>query len=63
MAKEERRQPPIGVHPEWLWKEQRARALAAAINRYIDEGFPVPEEWPIELTIRLKEMNERSKSR
>ena len=36
---EEVRKPPIGIPPEIFYKEQRLRDLAAAINRYVSEGF------------------------
>ncbi|WP_424766308.1 hypothetical protein [Paenibacillus sp. sgz302251] len=37
--------PPIGIIPRYLWDKQRAVGLKEAIERYINEGFPVPPEW------------------
>lgn len=52
--------PPIGIMPEWLWKEQnpspaaadylaRAFALNAAILRYLEVGMLPRTEWIDEL--------------
>lgn len=53
--------PPLGIQPEIFYKEQRLRDLAAAIHRYIAQGFFGGEYsvqvdlWCNELSRRLKE--------
>jgi len=42
--------PPIGIEPEWLWREKRAKALIAAIRRYNEAEIRVPSEWLRELS-------------
>lgn len=38
--------PPIGIMPEWLWKEKRLQDLQAAIKRYLLESQePIPLNW------------------
>ena len=42
--------PPIGVEPEWMWRESRVAELRAAIQRYLDAGKYRPiAEWAREL--------------
>jgi hypothetical protein len=41
--------PPIGLQPEYRWREQRMYELIACINRYHESGFPVKPEWLEEL--------------
>jgi hypothetical protein len=41
--------PPIGIEPEHTWQETRMFDLIACINRYNAAGFPVKDEWMIEL--------------
>jgi hypothetical protein len=39
-----RERPPLGVIPEFIWKEKRIDDLRGAINRYMDGGYwPLPE--------------------
>lgn len=37
--------PPIGLKPEWLWKEERRKEIVGAISRYLESGMKVPDEW------------------
>lgn len=37
--------PPLGVMPEWRWKELRVQELDDALNRYADEMKELPQEW------------------
>lgn len=37
--------PPIGIIPEWLWKEQRLTELRDAIKRYCEANEAVPISW------------------
>lgn len=46
--------PPLGVIPEWLWKENRLAEIEAAIVRYENAGKTYPVGWEIELG-RLKD--------
>lgn len=39
------KKPPLGIIPEWAWKEQRHKELNDAIHRYIDAGVGVPINW------------------
>lgn len=39
---------PIGLIPEWLYKEQRLQEIKEAIVRYYQEGVGIPVEWVIE---------------
>lgn len=49
-----RKKPPIGLIPERIWKTQRFEDVTEAIQRYLDAGFVVPDEWLDEYS-RLKE--------
>jgi hypothetical protein len=37
--------PPLGVMPEKIWKSKRMQDLYDAILRYMQAGYPIPEEW------------------
>ena len=37
--------PPIGLIPEYLWKEKRLFDIIEAINRYIEAKKEIPIEW------------------
>lgn len=37
--------PPIGIEPEFIWKEKRLHALMQAASRYIDAGLRVKPKW------------------
>jgi hypothetical protein len=51
---------PIGVMPNWMWKESRYADLADAIRRYVDSGTQqIPIEWIEEYNKLAKEINER----
>lgn len=42
---------PIGIIPEWLWKEQRIKELKAAIKRYLEyDKKQLNLEWVYELS-------------
>ncbi len=41
--------PPIGIMPRKLYEIYRAEELSAAIQRYEQVGYRVPEEWRQEL--------------
>jgi hypothetical protein len=52
--------PPIGIMPEWMYKESRYGDLADAIKRYVDSGsYPIPIEWAEEYNRLNKEIMER----
>lgn len=41
--------PPLGIMPEWRWKELRVEELNEAIKRYSEAGLRAPDEWLREL--------------
>jgi hypothetical protein len=41
--------PPLGIEPEYIWRETRMFDLIACIARYQTAGFPVKDDWLIEL--------------
>jgi hypothetical protein len=56
-------QSPLGIIPEWLWKEQRYHELNKAIERYMEAKLSVPYEWLIEHFSLKNEMQSREESR
>ena len=42
-------EPPLGLMPEHVWKQQRYSAIKAAIRRYQEATMDVPPEWIVEL--------------
>ena len=46
---EEQTKPPIGIEPEWIWKQKRCFELACTIARYTESGRAVDEKWFLEL--------------
>jgi hypothetical protein len=59
--------PPIGIVPEWLHKEQRLKELREAMSRYGSAEMEIPEEWENEsilleawLTERLIALDEKN---
>lgn len=47
--------PPIGIMPEYIWKEQRLYELNQAIIRYINAGLSYPKEWGFERETLINE--------
>jgi len=41
--------PPIGIKPEWLWKEERMWALINCLSEHEKSGFAIQFEWVEEL--------------
>ena len=39
------KKPPIGIEPEYIWKQKRYEELCKAIGRYVIYGMDVPFEW------------------
>jgi hypothetical protein len=37
--------PPLGIMPEWLWKEKRLQDIRDAIERYLEVNQPIPVNW------------------
>jgi len=37
--------PPIGIMPEWIWKEERLKEIDTAMSRYVEYHKNIPEEW------------------
>lgn len=40
--------PPLGIIPEWLWKEKRLEELRTAIKRYAEANQAIPINWIVE---------------
>mgnify|MGYP001619633020 CR=1 FL=1 len=49
---------PLGIEPRWLWEEHnretRVFGLKAAIERYLKDNLPIPQEWVNELNEHIK---------
>lgn len=41
--------PPLGLAPRWALDLQRTREILAAMDRYVEAGLVIPEEWTNEL--------------
>ena len=41
--------PPLGLTPRWVLDIQRTREILAAMDRYVEAGRFIPEEWTDEL--------------
>jgi hypothetical protein len=41
--------PPLGLTPRWLLDLQRTKEILAAMDRYVEAGQFIPEEWTDEL--------------
>lgn len=54
---EETKKPPLGVVPRFIWDKWRMKELKAAIARFEEAHYPVPEEFIKELQ-DLKEKEE-----
>jgi hypothetical protein len=52
------KKPPIGLIPRSIWDFQRIDQISNAINRYIDAGYAIPEEWIEELVELFKRYND-----
>lgn len=39
------KKPPRGLMPERIWKLHRFEDVTEAIQRYLDAGLVVPDEW------------------
>lgn len=47
--KEQPVKPPLGIEPEWIWKQKRCFELVRAIARYDAANMSVDEVWFTEL--------------
>lgn len=56
-------QPPLGIMPEWRWRELRALDLAAAIERALNSDRPVFPPWIGELREQLEWLSRRESIR
>jgi hypothetical protein len=55
-------QPPIGIMPARIWKEQRIDALLGAIGRYVDaRKFGAIGLWCDEIKQLAKELSDEEK--
>jgi hypothetical protein len=41
--------PPLGLTPRYSLDLQRTREILAAMDRYVEAGLVIPEEWTDEL--------------
>ena len=48
--------PPLGIEPEYIWKQKRAFALLETIARYSTAGMSARNEWLTELGKLLVEL-------
>lgn len=39
------KKPPLGLTPRNIWLSERFYDINAAIKRYLDENYPIPDEW------------------
>jgi len=46
--------PPLGLKPQYIADTQRAREILAAVDRYLEAGTAIPDEWVMELQERVK---------
>ena len=49
MNEEKQVTPPLGIEPEWIWKQKRCFELVRAIARYDHAGRCMDEAWFLEL--------------
>jgi hypothetical protein len=52
--------PPIGLIPEWAWREQRVSDINAAIERYKAAAMEVPGQWIAEKLLHEKWLRDRN---
>lgn len=43
------KKPPLGLMPEYVWKEKRVLEILEAIDRYFREEMKIPKQWYDEL--------------
>lgn len=48
--------PPLGLKPRYIAEVQREVEIVNAVKRYMDAGYPLPDEW-------IAEYNELAKRR
>lgn len=49
-----KRKPPLGIAPQWHWREMRAHGLQEAIRKRLISGDQFPYEWAGELLEHLE---------
>ena len=49
------KKPPLGLVPRFIIVEKRTAEILEAMQRYVAEGYKVPEEWRDELEELLNE--------
>lgn len=52
--------PPLGIKPRKFWLEERQVELLNAMARRVGSGFPILEEWLMELLEISLELNEET---
>jgi hypothetical protein len=48
--------PPLGIEPEYIWKQKRMFALIECIARYSTSGLSVNDIWLVELGDLIAEL-------
>lgn len=51
--------PPIGIMPEYIWKQQRYLALWETVKRYHEAGYSPMPEWLDEMHRLAKDNSDR----
>lgn len=51
--------PPLGIAPEWLWREQRVMSIKSAMERYTQSNTAIPKEWAEELAKHFEFLENR----
>ena len=49
--------PPLGLRPEWIANEDRAKEIIEAVTRYINSSNIIPAEWMSELQNCIRKVN------
>lgn len=53
--------PPLGLMPEWFWKEKRLQDIKDAIRRYLTQSqIPIPSEWIAEQSLLEEQIQSRN---
>lgn len=55
--------PPLGIMPDYLWKEDRVKELEKAIQRRFSSFHEIPPEWLTERNELVKQLAERDPSK
>lgn len=48
--------PPLGLRPKYIHTKCRISEIGAAIERYMEAGYPIPVEWMTEYNELIKKL-------